>query len=58
MEPETKTRKLAAMIDRIDKLTNELERLGALGKDTGETLSQLEEALEEYRLFQLNRAKG
>ena len=50
-------RKLTAMIDRIDKLTTELERLGAMGEDQGETLLQLEEALENYRLFQQNRGK-
>ncbi|HMM20942.1 MAG TPA: hypothetical protein PKA10_09370 [Selenomonadales bacterium] len=50
-------RKLTAMIDRIDKLTTELERLGAMGEDPGETLLQLEEALENYRLFQQNRGK-
>jgi len=48
---------LTAMIDRIDMLTTELERLGALGEDTGEALLQLEEALEDYRLFQQNKRK-
>lgn len=45
------TRRLSELIDRIELLTSELERMAATGESTEDVLSSLEEVLEEYRLL-------